>query len=133
MLEEEALRNLPLNATNGRDAVQLLVQSTPSAAKSGISGTHVYSTLYLGGANSWTNTAYIDGVGADAGPQGAITTPALKQSRKHKSSPAMPSPSSAIPAVACCCSSSNPAPINFTAARLSSYRMRPSTRTPHRK
>ena len=76
-LEEEALRDLPLNATNGRDAVQLLVQSTPSAAKSGISGNQVYSTLYLGGANSWTNTAYVDGVDADAGPQGAIATPGL--------------------------------------------------------
>jgi hypothetical protein len=77
-LEEEALRDLPLNATNGRDAVQLLVQSTPSAAKSGISGNQVYSTLYLGGANSWTNTAYVDGVDADAGPQGAIATPGLE-------------------------------------------------------
>ncbi|RRA49140.1 TonB-dependent receptor [Acidipila sp. EB88] len=77
-LEEEALRDLPLNATNGRDAVQLLVQSTPSAAKSGISGNQVYSTLYLGGANSWTNTAYVDGVEADAGPQGAIATPGLE-------------------------------------------------------
>jgi hypothetical protein len=76
-LEEEALRDLPLNATNGRDAVQLLVQSTPSAAKSGVSGNQVYSTLYLGGANSWTNTAYVDGVDADAGPQGAIATPGL--------------------------------------------------------
>jgi hypothetical protein len=76
-LEDEALRDLPLNATNGRDAVQLLVQSTPSAAKSGISGNQVYSTLYLGGANSWTNTAYVDGVDADAGPQGAIATPGL--------------------------------------------------------
>jgi predicted alpha-1,2-mannosidase len=71
-LEEEALRDLPLNATNGRDAVQLLIQSTPSAAKSGISGNQVYSTLYLGGANSWTNTAYVDGVDADAGPQDLI-------------------------------------------------------------
>jgi hypothetical protein len=77
-LEEEALRDLPLNATNGRDAVQLLVQSTPSAAKSGISGNQVYSNLYLGGANSWTNTAYVDGVDADAGPQGAIATPGLE-------------------------------------------------------
>ncbi len=77
-LEEEALRDLPLNATNGRDAVQLLVQSTPSAAKSGVSGNQVYSTLYLGGANSWTNTAYVDGVEADAGPQGAIATPGLE-------------------------------------------------------
>lgn len=77
-LEEEALRDLPLNATNGRDAVQLLVQSTPSAAKSGVSGNQVYSTLYLGGANSWTNTAYVDGVDADAGPQGAIATPGLE-------------------------------------------------------
>jgi hypothetical protein len=77
-LEEEALRDLPLNATNGRDAVQLLVQSTPSAAKSGISGNQVYSTLYLGGANSWTNTAYVDGVDADAGPQGALATPGLE-------------------------------------------------------
>jgi hypothetical protein len=77
-LEEEALRDLPLNATNGRDAVQLLVQSTPSAAKSGISGNQVYSTLYLGGANSWTNTAYVDGVDAGAGPQGAIATPGLE-------------------------------------------------------
>ncbi len=67
-LEEEALRDLPLNATNGRDAVNLLVQSTPSAAQSGVSGNQVYSTLYLGGANSWTNTAYVDGVDADAGP-----------------------------------------------------------------
>ena len=77
-LEEEALRDLPLNATNGRDAVQLLVQSTPSAAKSGISGNQVYSTLYLGGANSWTNTVYVDGVDAGAGPQGAIATPGLE-------------------------------------------------------
>ncbi len=77
-LEEEAIRDLPLNATNGRDAVQLLVQSTPSAAKSGIGGNQVYSTLYLGGANSWTNTAYVDGVEADAGPQGAIATPGLE-------------------------------------------------------
>ncbi len=77
-LEEEALRDLPLNATNGRDAVNLLVQSTPSAAKSGVSGNQVYSTLYLGGANSWTNTVYVDGVDAGAGPQGAIATPGLE-------------------------------------------------------
>ena len=77
-LEEEALRDLPLNATNGRDALQLLVQSTPTAAKSGISGNQVYSTLYLGGGNSWTNTVLVDGVDADAGPQGAIATPGLE-------------------------------------------------------
>ncbi len=77
-LEEEAIRDLPLNATNGRDAVQLLVATTPSAAKSGISGNQVYSTLYLGGANSWTNTVYVDGVDAGAGPQGAVATPGLE-------------------------------------------------------
>ena len=77
-LEEEAIRDLPLDATNGRDAVRLLVATTPSAAKSGISGNQVHSTLYLGGANSWKNTVYVDGVDAGAGPQGAIATPGLE-------------------------------------------------------
>lgn len=76
-LEQEAIRDLPLNATNGRDATQLLVATTPSMAKSGISGNQVYSTLYFAGNNSWTNTVYVDGVDAGAGPQGAVATPGL--------------------------------------------------------
>ena len=76
-MEEEAIRDLPLNATNGRDATSLMVSTTPSMAQSGISGNQVYSNLYFAGANSWTNTVYVDGVDAAAGPQGAIATPGL--------------------------------------------------------
>jgi hypothetical protein len=76
-MEEEAIRDLPLNATNGRDAVQLMVGTTPSMAKSNVDGAQVYSTLYFAGAPSWTNTVYVDGVDAAAGPQGAIATPGL--------------------------------------------------------
>ena len=77
-LEQEALRDLPLDATNGRDAVRLVVATTPTASKSGISGNQVYSTLNFGGNSSWSNTVYIDGVDAGAGPQGAVATPGLE-------------------------------------------------------
>ena len=76
-MEEEAIRDLPLNATNGRDAVQLMANTVPGMEGSGISGNEVYSTLNFAGGNSWTNTVYVDGVNAGAGPQGAVATPGL--------------------------------------------------------
>jgi hypothetical protein len=57
--------------------VQLMVYTVPGMEGSGISGNEVYSTLNFAGGNSWTNTVYVDGVDADAGPQGAVATPGL--------------------------------------------------------
>jgi hypothetical protein len=76
-MEEEAIRDLPLNATNGRDAIRLMVATTPSMSQSAINGNQVYSYLYFAGGNAWSNTVYVDGVDAGAGPQGAIATPGL--------------------------------------------------------
>lgn len=76
-LESEAVEDLPLNATNGRDAMTLLTNTAPTMSASSITGNQVYSTFIFAGGLGWTNTAYIDGVDAGAGPQGAIATPGM--------------------------------------------------------
>jgi hypothetical protein len=78
-MEESALRDLPLDATNGRDALSLVLASTPLANAS-LGGQTDFGTQNLvtfAGEATYGNSVYVDGLESSAGMQGQIATPGL--------------------------------------------------------
>jgi hypothetical protein len=77
-MEQSTIRDLPLNATGGRDALNLMVATVPeiaSGASVASSGTQTW--LHIAGTEYMTNSIYIDGVEGTAGNQGQVPTPGL--------------------------------------------------------
>lgn len=79
-MEESALRDLPLDATGGRDALNLLLATTPlvSNANGGqqtSGGTQNWNSF--AGQETMTNSVYVDGIESFSGIQGQIATPGL--------------------------------------------------------
>lgn len=77
-MEQSAMRDLPLNATGGRDALNLMMATVPevaSGASVAVGGTQ--SWFHIAGTEYMTNSIYIDGVEGTAGNQGQVPTPGL--------------------------------------------------------
>lgn len=79
-VEQAALRGLPLDATGGRDALQLMLAVTPLTntglgGQAGDGGTENWDSF--AGQVTMTNSVYIDGIESTAGMQGQINTPGL--------------------------------------------------------
>jgi hypothetical protein len=79
-MEESALRDLPLNAIGGRDAMNLLLATTPlvSTAQGGQAVANgVQNWNMFAGQMSMTNSVYVDGMESTTGTQGQTATPGL--------------------------------------------------------
>jgi Carboxypeptidase regulatory-like domain/TonB dependent receptor len=76
-MEESAIRDLPLNAASGRDALNLLLQATPNIGSNTSLSTASggQSWIYIAGGEALSNSIFVDGVDATAGDQGQISTP----------------------------------------------------------
>jgi Carboxypeptidase regulatory-like domain/TonB-dependent Receptor Plug Domain len=71
-LEESAIRDLPLNANNGQDALNLALSVTPGV--NGTNGTNQDFVSFFG-AQALTNSVYLNGVESTSGLQGNSATP----------------------------------------------------------
>jgi hypothetical protein len=80
-IEQVALRDLPLDATGGRDAMNLLLGTTPltnipyGLGQSAGGGTQSFD--FFAGHQSMTNSVYIDGLESTMSRQGQVGTPGL--------------------------------------------------------
>lgn len=75
-MKEDAIRNLPLNAAGGRDALNLMLSTVPLLSGSAQSPSSEI-IMRVGGGQDHASTVYIDGVEATAGFQGDVATPGL--------------------------------------------------------
>jgi hypothetical protein len=71
-LEESAIRDLPLNAFGGQDAMNLMLAVTPGVT--GTNGTN-QDFVAIAGAQALTNAVYLNGVESTSGLQGNLATP----------------------------------------------------------
>lgn len=71
-MDAAALEDLPLDATGGQDAMNLVLAVTPGA--NGTNGTN-QDFIGFNGAQQLTNSVYLNGVEATAGLQGNLATP----------------------------------------------------------
>jgi len=71
-MEESAIRDLPLNAFGGQDAMNLMLAVTP-----GVTGTNGSNQDFVAfaGAQALTNAVYLNGVESTTGLQGNLATP----------------------------------------------------------
>jgi hypothetical protein len=74
-MEAEAIKDLPLNATGGRDAMNLMINTVPTMAGSTMNIGGTTNFLYFAGGLAVASTVYIDGVEGTAGNQGDVPTP----------------------------------------------------------
>ncbi len=75
-LQEQAIRDLPLNAAGGRDALNVLIQSVPTVSGSAETISNNL-TLHIAGGQMVSSSIYIDGVEASSGFFGDVATPGL--------------------------------------------------------
>jgi hypothetical protein len=79
-MEQSVLRDLPLDVTGGRDAMNLLLATAP-LANSGQGGQAVANGVQnwnmFAGQQSMVNSVYVDGIESTTGEQGQIATPGL--------------------------------------------------------
>jgi hypothetical protein len=71
-MEQTAIRDLPLNAFGGQDALNLMIAVTPGI--SGNNGTN-QDFVAFAGAQALTNSVYLNGVESTSGLQGNFATP----------------------------------------------------------
>jgi hypothetical protein len=71
-MEESAIRDLPLNAFGGQDAMNLMLAVTPGVT--GTNGTN-QDFVAFAGAQALTNAVYLNGVESTSGLQGNLATP----------------------------------------------------------
>jgi hypothetical protein len=71
-LEQQAIRDLPLNAFGGQDAMNLMLAVTPGAT--GTNGSN-QDFVAFAGAQALTNSVYLNGVESTSGLQGNFATP----------------------------------------------------------
>ncbi len=78
-MEESALRDLPLDATGGRDALNLLLANTPmvSTAAGGQQLGSIANENIIAGQVDLASSVYVDGLESTTGFQGQIATPGL--------------------------------------------------------
>jgi hypothetical protein len=71
-MEESAIRDLPLNAFGGQDAMNLMLAVTP-----GVTGTNGSNQDFVAfaGMQAMTNSVYLNGVESTSGLQGNLATP----------------------------------------------------------
>jgi hypothetical protein len=71
-MEQSAIRDLPLNAFGGQDAMNLMLAVTP-----GVTGTNGSNQDFVAfaGAQALTNSVYLNGVESTTGLQGNLATP----------------------------------------------------------
>jgi hypothetical protein len=75
-MEETAIRELPLNATGGRNALNLMVETSPNVGwGSSIAANTTQNWLSISGGETLSNSIFIDGTNATAGNQGMALTP----------------------------------------------------------
>ena len=74
-MEAEAIEDLPLNATGGRDAMNLMISTVPTMAGSTMNIGGTTNFLYFAGGLAVSSSVYIDGVEGTAGNQGDVPTP----------------------------------------------------------
>lgn len=75
-LEPDAIEELPLNASGGRNGINLLMATAPNVQESSISNTGTQSWIAFSGGQTFTNSIFIDGTNASAaGNQGYAITP----------------------------------------------------------
>lgn len=75
-LLEAPMRDLPLNAAGGRDALNLLIQAAPTVSGSAESPSNNL-TLHIAGGQLVSSSIYIDGVESSSGFYGDTATPGL--------------------------------------------------------
>jgi hypothetical protein len=75
-MQEDAIRDLPLNAAGGRDALNLMLATVPT-----LTGTAQYPSyeviMRVAGSQDHSSTIYIDGVEDTSAMQGDVSTPGL--------------------------------------------------------
>lgn len=74
-MEATAIEELPLNASGGRNALNLLVATAPNVSQASINITGTQNTVSIAGGESFSNSIFIDGTNATAGNQGMAITP----------------------------------------------------------
>lgn len=73
-IEDTAIRELPENASGGRDATNLLIQSSPNVYSAGTWGVGM-NFISISGGLGYSNSVAVDGVSAANQMQGNINTP----------------------------------------------------------
>ncbi len=75
-MQEDAIRDLPLNAAGGRDALNLMLATVPT-----LTGTAQYPSseviMRVAGSQDHASTIYIDGVEGTSAMQGDVATPGM--------------------------------------------------------
>ncbi len=74
-MESTAIEELPLNAGGGRNAINLLIATSPNVTQATINSTGTQNWVSFSGGETFSNSIFIDGTNATAGNQGMAITP----------------------------------------------------------